>query len=170
MKSAKSKTTKPSVASILREYGLPESMVKAGKHGLRYRNPLEKGIYWYWFAKVRVLEDFLEYGGRCVSCNRVKELSELQGGHFVPAGKCGFALLFHPENVNAECAGCNGFDEMHLRGYEKHLDNRYGPGTGEKLVQLKNRVTMKEWSALEYVPRIAELRERYAQLQECMRG
>lgn len=144
---------------------MPPSYVKAGKKSLRYRNPLEKGIYWYWFAKVRVLEDFLEYG-TCISCDKRVALDKLQGGHFVPAAT-GFAVLFEKLNVNGECEECNAFDQMHLRGYEKNLDLRYGAGTGQMLIDLKNqrqKEGIKEWKASDYEPKIRELIAHYQAL------
>lgn len=68
----------------------------------------------------------------CISCG---EYRELQAGHFVPCGKS-LATRWHPWNVNGECAGCNGFDQMHLVGYTRGLERRYCGGTIEKIMQL----------------------------------
>lgn len=152
---------KESYADILRRHGLEAKLYSS----LRYKGgQVLRGIYWWYFARVVRMRDSQKYG-RCISCGKQKTFDELQAGHFVPAGRGGFSLLFDPLNVNGECEGCNGFDEMHLRGYERNLDARYGKGTGEKLVQRKNRDTMKEWSKLEYeTVKIPEIRAEYEAL------
>jgi DNA-directed RNA polymerase subunit RPC12/RpoP len=131
---------------------------------LRYRNPIEKGVYWYWFSKLRKLQDFITYGV-CISCGRtIYELnSDAQAGHYYPASNCGFALLFHRKNVNLECSGCNGFDEGHLIGYGINLKIRYGEEIELELLQLRHK-PQKEWSRLEYVQKIEEIRKEYDML------
>lgn len=154
------------ITQQLRDFGLPEHVAKHGKHGLRYQSNIEKGVYWWFFSNVRKLEDFIKYG-KCVSCGKaIRVVDEnAQAGHFVPAGNCGFALVFHPQNVNLECSGCNGFDEGHLIGYAFELDRRYGEGTAQKLHKMKYSTT-KEWSRLEYKSNISMMRERYENLLE----
>ena len=73
----------------------------------------------------------------CISCGKFKVL---QAGHFVVRKL--LPTRWHPWNVNGECAGCNGFDAMHLLSYYKELERRYEPGTGEMLLKL-SRVTWK---------------------------
>lgn len=119
-------------AEIAREYGLDEGAVRAGKSGLRYSNPFEKGICWYWFARYIRKRDAKKFG-RCIACNREKTFEELQCGHFAPAGSCGLDLLMDERNCNGECEGCNAFDDMHLLGYADNLDRRYGEGTSAEL-------------------------------------
>jgi len=110
------------------------------------------------------MEDFIAYDGQCISCGRKFPITSLQGGHFVPASRGGFTLLFHPTNVNAECQGCNGFDQMHLIGYARNLDKRYGKGTADELIRIKNQATAKEWSAQRYLDEAAICRNRYLEL------
>lgn len=113
-----------SVSALFREWGLPEYMVKAGKSSLRWRQPLEKGIAWYWFSQYIHRRDW-QLG--CISCGKpFSDEKEVQTGHFFPAQNCGNALLFSELNNNGECAGCNGFDEGHLHGYRKNLIARIG--------------------------------------------
>lgn len=147
-----------SYADILRRHGLEAKLYSQ----LRYqKNQVLRGIYWWYFARVVRMRDYQKYG-TCISCNRQTDFEQLQAGHFVPAGSGGFSLLFDLRNVNGECEGCNGFDQMHLRGYERNLDIRYGAGTGEELVRRKHRDTMKEWSKLEYeTTKIPEIRAEY---------
>lgn len=125
-----------------------------------------KGIYWCWLARYIRMRDFLRYG-TCVSCGGRKTYEELQAGHFAPASSCGFALLFDERNLNAECGGCNGFDSMHLLGYARNLDVRYGPGTADGLQErygARHQNTMKEWSKLEYEREVGAIVEKYRDL------
>lgn len=73
----------------------------------------------------------------CVSC-RLRRGE--QAGHFVKREI--LATRWHPWNVNGECSGCNGFDTRHLIGYYQTIEQRYGGGTAEKLLQL-SRVRWK---------------------------
>ena len=145
---------KQTKADMWREFGL-ERPSSPRYEGL-------KGIYWRIFSEKRRKEDFEKYG-TCISCGkRVNSWQDFDPGHFIPAGGGGFALLFHPQNVNGECKRCNAFDEMHLFGYAEGLDERYGPGTAERLKEMyndahfKGKIT-KEWGQVEYRARIAEL-------------
>lgn len=71
-------------------------------------------------------------GKPCISCG--KQCDDKQAGHFVPRRH--LATRWNPWNVNGECAGCNGFDAMHLLSYYKALERRYDVGTGEGLIKL----------------------------------
>ncbi len=158
-KSLKTKR-KPKVTakSVLETYGLPENYQKSH---LRYKNPIEKGVYWYWLSLYIRTRDLQKYG-TCISCGKqVFSISDLQAGHYAPAGNCGFALLFDESNINAECGRCNGLDEGHLIGYERGFVERYGQATMDALKQRyfnKHMHLMKEWNRAEYVQKIAEIR------------
>jgi hypothetical protein len=120
-----------------------------------------KGAYWETFSIYIRIRDFKKYG-RCISCDgAVSDWREFDAGHFIPAGSCGFALLFDALNVSAQCRKCNrggATVEMYARG----LDARYGPGTAEELkdryrdCHFKGKTT-KEWSPREYEAKLAEL-------------
>lgn len=124
------KKKKESFADFRRRWGLP-AFFSSPKH-LRYRQPLEKGAYWYWFSLYIRQRDVQKYG-TCISCKKPITVETAQAGHFMPAVNCGRDLLFDERNVNAECAACNGFDETHLLGYAEGLDARYGAGTASEL-------------------------------------
>jgi hypothetical protein len=127
---------KVNVSALFREWGLPDYLVKMGKKGLRWRQPLEKGIAWYWFAKYIRERDFKKYQS-CISCGRrVENVEELQCGHFKPAQNCGNILLLDEQNNNGECGGCNAFDEGHIHGYRKNLIARIGVKAVERLDEM----------------------------------
>ena len=155
------KKTKLSANTLMKEYGMPN--YKSGRASLRYKNPIEKGIAWYWFAHFIRKRDAIKWG-TCISCGQRKTFEEMDAGHFAPAGDCGLDLLMDEVNVNGECQRCNAWDEAHLWGYEKNLDTRYGTGTAS---ELKKRYSARfgtitkgiNWSAkaLEYKAKFEKL-------------
>lgn len=122
------KTKKATKISVLRSWGILRPI------WLRYKNPIEKGIYWYYFSKFIRARDIATFG-TCISCGRSITMETSDCGHFIPAGECGPDLLFDPRNNNAECSHCNAWDGLHLFGYAKNLDLRYGVGTAEELLR-----------------------------------
>lgn len=118
------------VGEYLRAFGLPPRYDTLKR--LRYRNPPEKGIAWYYIARYVRERDAREYG-TCISCGTAKGFSELQAGHYAPAGNCGPDLLLDPRNINGECGRCNAFDEGHLIGYEAGYIHRYGQAAMDEL-------------------------------------
>jgi hypothetical protein len=82
----------------------------------------------------------------------------MQAGHFVPASKCGFGLLFDKQNVNAQLPSCNNpnISPMASIGYARGLDKRYGKGTADKLIKRRQEMN-KEWGAKEYDTQIMAL-------------
>lgn len=141
----------------LRLWHLPE---KFQWQNLRYKNPFQKGIYWFWFSlQVRTAD--VEAWGTCISCGRPITLENCDAGHFIPAARCGRDLLFDLRNVNAECKYCNGFDELHLFGYSDGLDRRYGAGTAAELRrrhgEYKASSPQRDWTAKEYEAKIKAL-------------
>lgn len=128
---------------------------------LRYKNPLEKGVYWYYFS-LWVRQRDVEAYGKCISCGDPITVESSHAGHFMPAKDCGHDLMFDVRNVNAECRRCNGFDETHLLGYAEELDRRYGAGTALSLRkrrdEYKNSPTpIKDFKAHEYAELIKAL-------------
>ena len=70
-------------------------------------------------------------------------------------------MLFYLMN-DGECPYDNAFNQNHLLLYRNGLDNRFGPGTADALVErykdshFKGEIT-KEWSKREYETKIEEL-------------
>lgn len=146
---AKKKQTK---ADFIRSWGLPYPSFQY--HHLRYLNPPEKGVYWAYVSDYVRKRDVSQYG-TCISCGKKITYETAQAGHFMPAANCGKDLLFDLRNVNAECEGCNAFDEAHLLGYAEGLDRRYGPGTATSLRNRREQYqarkeVVKDWKGSEY--------------------
>ena len=148
---------KPSKTDVLRSYGITGH---SGFDWLRYKNPPEKGIYWYLFSLYVRHRDVERYG-TCISCGRPITVETSDAGHFMPARDCGRDLLFHDKNVNAECSQCNAWDDTHLLGYAEGLDSRYGQGTAHMLRRMrheyKNGPPVKDWKAIDYIEKIRAL-------------
>ena len=129
-------------------------------HQLRYKNPPEKGVYWYYFS-LEVRQRDVDKFGVCISCGKPITVDTCDAGHFVSAQGCGRDLLFDPMNVHAECGGCNGFDANHLIGYERGLEARYEAPTvvslKDRYWKYKNGDIQKDWKASEYAEKIQAL-------------
>lgn len=150
------KRKKVTKVSILRSYGL------LGTEWMRYKNPIEKGIFWSLFSLAIRKRDVTRYG-TCISCDRPITMESSDCGHFIPASQCGPVLLFDKRNNNAECSRCNAWDELHLVGYAKGLDKRYGEGTADELLkqhrEYKFGPVVKDFTRKEYIAMITKLKE-----------
>ena len=153
-KIVKKKQTK---RDVCRNWGIPET-VKT--FNLRYQNPIEKGILWFFFSLFIRKRDVEKYG-TCISCGREITVETCDAGHFIPASSCGRDLLFDERNCNGECSHCNAWDELHLLGYAKGLDKRYGAGTADGLLAryyvYKNGGIVKDWSRKVYEQKLEKL-------------
>jgi Bacteriophage Lambda NinG protein len=129
---------------------------------MRYRGI--KGRFWKVFSDFIRLRDYKKYG-TCITCGKRKTYAELQAGHYLAAGNCGFGLLFDEENVNGECAGDNAFNSNHQIDYRKNLIERIKE---HRVVALEKRFrdshyggkSTKEWTKKEYEAKIKEYKEK----------
>jgi hypothetical protein len=155
------KKKKQSKADFLRSWGITDpKRLQGGFSWLRYKNPPEKGIYWYYFSLYVRQRDVEKYGV-CISCGRPITVDTCDAGHFIPAGSGGRDLLFDPLNVNAECSRCNAWDASHLFGYERGLIERYGAevpiALKRQYFDYKNGGVVKDFKPEEYAALIRKL-------------
>jgi len=68
----------------------------------------------------------------CISCKGVKPKSQMNAGHYYPAGTCG-ALRFNENNVHGQCIKCNYHQHGNLTPYRKHLIEKIGLKEVERL-------------------------------------
>lgn len=127
-----------------------------------------KGRFWTVFAEYIRLRDSKKYG-TCITCGARKTYAEVQAGHYLAAGNCGFGLLFHEENVHGECPYDNGFNPNHQHEYRVNLIKRIGLERVESLEQTYKDShyggkTTKEWTKKEYEIKILEYREKIKKL------
>jgi hypothetical protein len=83
---------------------------------------------------------------KCISCSRVLDTDQMNAGHYVPQHGGSF-LRFHEWNLSGECQRCNCFDEFHLIGYKKNLEDKIGVDAVKWLED--NRNVVKKWSRSE---------------------
>ena len=62
----------------------------------------------------------------CISCGKIKHISEADCGHFY--SRRHMATRFDEDNCHAECQGCNRADGDHLHGYMERLTHKIGQG------------------------------------------
>lgn len=93
----------------------------------------------------------------CISCGQFKTL---QAGHFYSV-RMYDGLRFHEDNCHGECAGCNGFDDMHLLKYQENLIVKIGWGRFDelKMKAMLYKAMGYKWSRSE----LLELIETYKQ-------
>lgn len=92
---------------------------------------------------------------------------DLDAGHYVPAGECGFGLLFNETNVHGQCKKCNRFQGGRQALYTFALDRKFGTGFGESLWSKKWGIN-KEWSKLEYEDKIIEYKDKILALDKLL--
>ena len=61
----------------------------------------------------------LRDGGRCYTCGAVKEIKQMQAGHYVTR-QC-LALRYDEVNVRCQCVACNCMKHGDLITYREHL-------------------------------------------------
>lgn len=79
----------------------------------------------------------------CYTCGCKKLPSQLHNGHFVTRAKYSTRWLYDEENnlynCKPQCPKCNLFMQGMSWAYGKRLDQDYGEGTAEKIVQMSNQ-------------------------------
>lgn len=76
----------------------------------------------------------------CVTCSRVYPISKIQNGHFI--SRKNYATRWSEENCAPQCYGCNVMQQGQQFLFSKWIDQKYGPGAAEKILQ-KSRQTVK---------------------------
>lgn len=100
---------------------------------------------------------------KCISCGRILPISDLQAGHYFPAGHY-TALRFDPENINGQCLQDNYFKHGNQTGYRRGLIEKIGTGKVEMLESRANRGRSYRWSRLELIAIIEEFKQKIKDL------
>ena len=102
-----------------------------------------------WFSKyVRYRDGELrggEYHAPCITCEKWLPIKQMHAGHF--QSRRHNSTRYDDENVNAQCAACNTYNQGEQFKYAKALDLKYGDGTAEKLEKLAqeyHKLTIEE--------------------------
>lgn len=142
----------------LRQWGLPESFQW---HHLRYKQPYQKGVLWFFVSLFVRKRDVKKYG-KCVATGKPITMETCDAGHFCPAANCGRDLLFDLKNIHAELKSSNAFDSGHLIGYRKGLVERYGEAHVQDLedrylTYRQCKTPQKDFTVAEYEEKIREI-------------
>lgn len=159
-----SKSKKTTFVELRALYGLPDTIL--GPSSLRYSQPVERGILWYWFSRfIRERDKHLP----CINCGKFKD--GIHAGHFIAAGKASWdEMVFSEKNVSGECSSCNLRDKTKLK-YEYNLDQRYGIGTAQSLkdefygLHFKG-IIHKNWNRLKLVENIEYYQRKVLELHQ----
>lgn len=76
----------------------------------------------------------------CCTCKKKLPIKQIHCGHFM--SRRHYSTRWDPENTAAQCAGCNTFNQGEQFKFALYLDNKYGDGKAEELLQ-KSRKTSK---------------------------
>lgn len=77
---------------------------------------------------------------KCFTCGKVKHWTQVDAGHGIPRQHK--ATKYNETNNHAQCKTCNGFQGGVREIYKQRVDEKYGPGTWDKL-QLASRSVCK---------------------------
>jgi len=128
------------------------------------RTDILKGMLWTVFSQyIRQRDE-----GICISCGERKTYSELQAGHFAPAGGNDLELCFSEFNVNGECAQCNADfkgNGWHLILMRVNMITKYGIDVLLEIERLQGMKRSFKWDEIEYVQRIKYYSEKLKEMK-----
>jgi len=125
-----------------------------------------KGDVWEAFSQFIRLRDCLfttrtTTKGKCISCDKPCDFSQLQAGHFVPGRTNN--ILFDEEIVHAQCSYCNNVLEGNHHNYRKAILDLYGNGYDEVLQQ--RRYVYKKFTISDLEELLKDYKQRISELQ-----
>ena len=74
-----------------------------------------------------------EYQASCITCEKWLPTKQMHAGHF--QSRRYSSTRYDDENVNAQCSGCNTFNQGEQFKYSKAVDLKYGNGTADRLAK-----------------------------------
>lgn len=114
-----------------------------------------------WYSRYIRLINSIELGGdlycRCITCNRIKPIKQIQCGHFIPRGS--LIHRYNHDNTWPQCVYCNKYDANEsLLKYEEVLINKFGVEYVRTLKQTRHH--FYKISKFQYI----EIKEKYKKL------
>ena len=98
----------------------------------------------------------------CISCDKPKDLSQMNAGHFHPVGS-NESIRYDEDNTHGQCIGCNLHKHGNPREYERNLIKRIGKERFD-LLEIKRHNLSKMMSfECEYL--IQEYKDKIEQLK-----
>jgi len=126
--------------------GLEKAIRKATKRKDRPKSfPRLKKDAWDAFSKFIRQRDADESGhAKCCTFPNIRDWKGMDAGHFV--SRLYESTLFDPQNVHAQCKGCNMPPHNGRRiEYAAFLDAKYGEGTAMRLQAKAKRRKLERW-------------------------
>ena len=113
------------------------------------------------FSKYIRLRDTDKYGnGYCIDCGERIEWKNVQCGHFISRKM--MATRWDEQNCQAQKDGCNMFQQGRQFEFGLGLDNLYGPGTAEQILNRSREI--KKWTSFGLKEMIQHYNEKVAEL------
>lgn len=95
------------------------------------RKTLVKKLDMYFSRYIRWSNADSDGNVKCTTCSTIKHVKEMQNGHFM--SRRHYSTRWHVKNCSPQCYGCNiGSQGMQFK-FSKYIDEKYGPGTAQKL-------------------------------------
>jgi 5-methylcytosine-specific restriction endonuclease McrA len=113
------------------------------------RKATKSGV-WKLASEYNRRKDADEYGlVKCCTCPHVWHWSEHDAGHFIPRSN-GKAVFWYPENIHAQCRGCNSFQKERAKiNYTLYMVKRYGQDKVDELLRKSKEIHRQRQSDLE---------------------
>lgn len=111
-----------------------------------------KNKAWNMFSKYIRTRDCLattntKYAGRCITCDKLYPIEQLQAGHFIPGR--GGKVLFDEFGVHAQCYGCNIGKNGNWPAYLAKMKKMYEEEVIDEMLRTYNEV--KQYKASDYI-------------------
>jgi len=92
------------------------------------------------FSQYIRLRESKNGNSECFTCGKVDHWKKLQNGHFM--SRKHLSTRWDETNCQVQCAGCNVFRYGEQYKFSVGLNNKYGDGTADAMLQ-KSRETLK---------------------------
>lgn len=98
--------------------------------------------------------------GQCITCGKHVSIKSADAGHFIRRDR--EATRYDERNVNLQCRECNRFKSGEQFEHAKAIDEKYGEGTADELLQkskmrCRRRQDDYEWLSKEFKEKLESL-------------
>jgi|SRR5690625_868337 len=88
---------------------------------------------------------------QCITCKAWKPWKEMDCGHFI--SRRFQATRYDERNANAQCKKCNRFENGNQYEHGKRIDEKYGEGTADSILQKSKMICRRKKSDFEWIAR-----------------
>lgn len=126
------------------------------KYEKRSRSWLDKEL-WRLFSLWIRQKDADENGiVRCATCNGFRHWRYLDAGHFM--SRRHMSTKFHELNVHPQCKQCNGPGAGEQFKMGQYIDEKFGPGTADKIKDLSRQTV--HWDRFDFIYNIESYKKK----------